>query len=254
MKAAGFVRAVVRRASEDEVSFLAASLAFYAFFSVVPIVILALAVASLVGGEDLEGLAVSLVAAYLSTEGEAVVAEAITSPAGRIGASVLGILALGWSALKVFSAIDIAFSRIYDAEASMSLPRRLVDAAVVITAIGVGAVLMIGVRAVFARLDVPYIGALGWLVILIGLFVALVPVYYIMPSKNVSVLGILPGTATAVVGWFLLQVLFGIYASTAVRYQAYGFLGAVLLFLLWLYFGAMILLLGAVVNVVVAEG
>jgi membrane protein len=87
----------------------------------------------------------------------------------------------------------------------------------------------------------------------VGLFVALFPLYYVMPPESVSARHFFPGTATVVFGWLLLRALFGVYASTAVRYQAYGFLVAVLLFLLWLYFGATVLLVGAVVNVVIGD-
>ena len=247
------VRSVVREVREKEVSFLAASVAFYAFFSVVPLIILALAVASFVGGAAFEETVVVLVGTYLSSQGETVVAEALTSPAGRLGASAVGFVALMWSALKVFRAIDIAFDSIYGTDDTTSISRQTANGVVVLTAIAVGVVMMVGVRVVFALLDVPYAGALGWLIMVTGLFAALVPIYYIMPPERVSVRHVLPGTATAVVGWLLLQALFGVYASVAVRYQAYGFLGAVLLFLLWLYFGAMVLLVGAVVNTVVAE-
>lgn len=247
------VRSVVRRGRDEEVSFLAASIAFYAFFSVVPLIILALAVVSLVGGEAFEESVVTLIGTYLSAEGETVVAEALTSPAGRLGASVVGLVALTWSALKVFRAIDLAFDRIYKADTATSIPRQVANGSVVLTAIAAGVVLMGGVRLVFTRLELPYSSAVGWLVMVAGLGAALLPVYYIMPPRRVSVRHVLPGTATAVVGWLLLQALFGVYATAAARYQAYGFLGAVLLFLLWLYFGATVLLVGAVVNVVVAE-
>lgn len=247
------VRSVVRRGRDEEVSFLAASVAFYAFFSVVPLIILALAVASFVGGEAFEESVVALAGTYLSSEGETVVAEALKSPAGRLGASAVGLVALTWGALKVFRAVDIAFDRIYEADTTTSIPRQFANGAVVLTAIAVGAVLMVGVRLVFAHLELPYAGALGWFVMVVGLFAALVPIYYIMPPRRVSARHVLPGTATAIAGWLLLQALFGVYASVAFRYQAYGFLGAVLLFLLWLYFGATVLLVGAVVNTVVAE-
>jgi membrane protein len=247
------VWSVVRETREKEVPFLAAGVAFYAFFSVVPLLILALSVASAVGGEAFEAGVVAVVGTYLSPEGETVVAEALTSPEGRLGASAVGVVALTWSALKVLRAVDIAFDRIYGTENATSVPRQVANGAVVLAAIVAGVVLMVGVRLVFVRLELPYVGALGWLIMVVGLFAALVPVYYVMPPKRVPVRHVFPGTATAVVGWLLLQALFGVYASAASRYQAYGFLGAVVLFLLWLYFGATVLLVGAVVNTVVAE-
>ncbi len=241
------VRSVVREAQEKEVSFLAASIAFYAFFSVIPVLMLFLAVASAVGGEALEGRILDFVGVYLSPEGEVVVDQALTSPAGRLGASIVSVAALSWSALKVFRAVDIAFDRIYEAEERATLGRRLVNGGVVLGAVGVGLLLMVVFRALAASLGVPYV---GWLVLFGGLVAVFAPFYYIMPPFSVTVRDILPGTVVSVFGWLLLQGLFGVYASAAFRYQAYGFLGAVLLFLLWLYFGAMALLLGAVVNAV----
>lgn len=249
------VRSIVRRVRDEELSFVAASVAFYAFFSVIPLVLLALALGSLLGGESFEALVLSFVGGYLSAEGEVVVTEALTSPEGRLGASAVGFVALAWSALKVFRAVDVAFDSVYEVESTASLPERVFSAVVALTAIFVGAGLVVGLGIAVVRLNAvaPYAGFLGRLVLVGGLVVVFVPLYYVMPPVSVSLRETLPGTATAVVGWLLLQALFGLYASTAARYQAYGLLGAVLLFLLWLYFGAMVLLTGAVVNAVVAE-
>jgi len=243
-------RSVVRQAREKELSFLAASVAFYAFFSVIPVLMLFLAVASAVGGEALEGRILDLIGVYLSPEGEMVVDQALTSPAGRLGASALSLVALTWSALKVFRAVDIAFDRVYEAEERAGFGRRLVNGAVVLGAVGVGLLFMLGFRAVAGRVGVPYV---GWLVLVGGLVAVFAPFYYVMPPFRVAVRDIVPGTIVSVVGWLVLQGLFGVYAAAAFRYQAYGFLGAVLLFLLWLYFGATALLLGAVVNAVLGE-
>jgi len=45
----------------------------------------------------------------------------------------------------------------------------------------------------------------------------------------------------AAVGWTVLQIGFQLYASNAGQYEAYGAVGAVLLFVTWLYFAGIII-------------
>jgi membrane protein len=59
----------------------------------------------------------------------------------------------------------------------------------------------------------------------------------------------IPGAVVAAVGWVLLQIGFYYYAGSAGKYAAYGLLGALLLFITFLYLGAIVFLIGVVVNV-----
>lgn len=239
---------------ESELSFLAGSIAFFAFFSVVPVLVLAVAVGSALGGEQFATRVLALVESYLSAEGTAVVDAALTDQSGIAGATVIGTLALAWSALKVFRAIDLAFDRIYGSETVTPLGRQLLNATAVMTTIGIGIALLVAAQLV---LNLPTVErfvpsrAVGIAVIFGGLLIALLPVYYVLPPRQVSLREILPGTVTAVAGLVVLELLFHLYSTVAGQYQAYGFLGIVLLFLLWLYFGALAVLFGAVVNVAV---
>lgn len=247
------VARVLERAREEEVSFMAASILFFGFVSLVPLLILALAIASVLGGDVFEERLLVSLAAYLSPEGRALVVEALTNTTGRAGASLLGVGALLWSAFRVFQAVDVAFDRIYDAERSTPVLRRLANAAVVFTVMSVGFALVVGVGVVTSLLMevVPSAALVVSTASVLATALLFLPFYYVMPPSKVSFRHTLPGVSTAVVGWHLLQTLFGLYASAAGRYQAYGLFGAVLLFLLWMYFAAVMLLLGAVVNVVV---
>lgn len=62
----------------------------------------------------------------------------------------------------------------------------------------------------------------------------------------------LPGAAVAAVGWTLLQALFQVYVSMTSGAQLYGVLGGVILLITWLYFGSVVVLLGAATNVVLS--
>lgn len=248
-----FARSTFALGRESELSFLAGSIAFFAFFSFVPALVLAVAVGSAVGGERFAAAVLALFEAYLSAEGRAVVGEALTDRSGIAGATAVGTVALAWSAAKVFRAIDLAFDRIYESETVTPLGRQLLNATAVIATIGVGIALLVSVQVVLRLPVVERVlpsRAAGIAVLFGGLLIALLPVYYVLPPRRVSLRDVLPGTVTAVVGLVALESLFHLYSTIAAQYRAYGFLGIVLLFLLWLYFGALAVLFGAVVNVV----
>ncbi len=250
------IRSIVELGRESELPFLAGSIAFFAFFSIVPTLVLAIAVGSAVGGERFAASVLALVESFLSEEGAAVVNAALTDQSGIAGATVIGILALAWSALKVFRAIDLAFDQIYDSEMVTSLGRQILNAITVMTTIGIGIALLVAAQL---AINLPALEqlvpsrAVSTAVLFVGLLVALLPVYYVLPPRRVSFREILPGTVTAVAGLVILESLFHLYSTVAGQYQAYGFLGVVLLFLLWLYFGALVVLFGAVVNVVLED-
>lgn len=246
--------AAVDLARHRDVSFLAGGIAFFAFFSIIPITVLVLAIGSLVGGEQFAVRVLSVVESYLSQEGSDILSEALADSRGLAGASAVSGVLLLWSALKVFRAIDIAFDRVYEIQSSTSLPEQLRNGLIVLLAIGAGFGLLVAVQVLLGRVGVSTTsGLLGWPAAIVGLLVVLVPLYYILPPVRQRIWTILPGTLFAVIGIVLLQQLFQIYAAQASRYQAYGLIGAVLLFLLWLYFGSLILVLGAVVNAAIAD-
>lgn len=250
------VRSVLRISREVELPFLAGSIAFFAFLSIIPALLLVLSFGSALGGEAFASAAVSLFQTYLSEEGRTVISEALADPAGIAGASLVGIAVLLWSVFRTFSAIDIAFDRIYGAERSTSLPQQLFNGAVVVVTITTGLFLAFSIRLVLARIG-PELSVHATLVslsvLLVGLVIILVPLYYVMPPVRIPLRHVVPGTITAAIGFIALQEGFRMYTSIAGQYQAYGFLGAVLIFQLWLYFGALALLVGAVVNIAVSE-
>jgi membrane protein len=95
---------------------------------------------------------------------------------------------------------------------------------------------------------VPLPNLVGTLVLIAGLVVAFLPLYYVLPPVEMTVREAIPGAVVAAVGWVILQVLFRFYLSQAGKYQAYGVIGTVLLLLTWLYFAGVLVLLGAIVN------
>lgn len=255
MGATGTVRSILDLTKEQNVTFLAASVAYYAFVSVIPLLLLAIALGSLLGGEAFAQQIVSTVQGQISDQGATVVEQALTASSGRAGASVAGIVALTWSGLKLFRGMDLAFDEVYGLQPQTGLLGQVKDGLTVLATIGLAAVLMIGLGVVLgqaARIGIPFIGVLGYVALIVGLVGVFLPLYYVMPPVEMTAREALPGAFVAAVGWLVLQIVFQIYAANAGDYAAYGLLGAVLLFLTWLYFAAVLVLVGAVVNVVLA--
>ncbi|WP_123537411.1 YihY/virulence factor BrkB family protein [Halosimplex salinum] len=246
------VRSVVGLARDRNLTFLAAGIAYYAFVSIIPLILLAVVIASAVGGQALADRVTGLLSQQLSSSGIDAVSGAITNTTGRGAASLVGVVTLAWSALKLFRGLDQAFDEVYTDDVETSLLEQVRDGLVVIVgiALAVGFVVAVGAALSLISFEIPLINVLGTLVLVAVLALAFLPMYYVLPPVDVSVSEVFPGAVVAAVGWVLLQIGFRIYASNAGRYAAYGAIGAVLLFVTWLYFASVVVLLGAAVNAV----
>lgn len=247
------LRAMVAETTENHLTFMAGSLAFYAFLSLIPLFILAFITASVVGGEAFARQVTGLLESVLTDSAREVLADVLTDPSGQTGASALGLLTLLWSALKLFRGLDIAFDAVYGVREAKSLPKQLRDAVIVLAAVGlaVGAIVLTG--GVLALVPLfPSVERFSAPLLVVGLFVAFLPLYYFVPDVDLSLLEVVPGTVLAALGWTVTEFVFQFYVAYAGQYAAYGVVGGVLLVLIWLYYSCSVLLFGAVVNVVLA--
>ncbi|SDQ87213.1 YihY/virulence factor BrkB family protein [Natronobacterium texcoconense] len=243
---------VYRTASEREITFLAASFAYYAFVSLIPIVLLALVVGSLLGGQDAAEQLVLVAGDFFPEAGEELLVEALETEAGRTEATVVALAVGLWGVLKVFRGLSLAFEAIYNDVGEVTLLEEARNGVIVIVA-GVGAValmIVVGAALRLAENTIPFAGTISWITLFLGLVFVFVPVYYVLPPITVTAREILPGVIFTAIGWSILQAGFQLYTTFAGRYQAYGAVGAVLLFVTWLYFAGIIILAGAVLNVV----
>jgi membrane protein len=234
-----------------QLPFLAAALAYYAFLSVVPLLLVGFSLATALAGEAVATRTLTAVGTFLTPEAGDVLTEALVTGPGREGLTLVGVLVLLWGSLRVFRGLDTAFSQIYGVRKPEPFLEQLLDAVVVLVAIAVAIAVTAGVSSLPVLVGVSgVVGSAGLLGVLPLVFF---PLYYVFPDHNVTVREAVPGTLVAAAGWTTLSVLFGLYTSYAGGFQLYGVLGGVLLLLLWFYFGGVILLVGVAVNVVLAD-
>ena len=245
------LRAATATVRDENVTLLAAGIAYYAFVSLVPLLLLTLGVASLVGGEALADRVVDATERTLTPEARELLQATLTAGAAAGGATLVGLVVLTWSGLRLFRALDKAFSQVYGVEGG-GLIDELRDGLVVLVAIGLGVASVAAAGGALGRLAPgPVAALLARLMSLLTLVVALLPLYYVFPDVSISVRAALPGTVLAAVGWSLLGSVFGVYADLAGG-SVYGVLGAALLVVTWLYVGALVVMVGAVVNATLA--
>lgn len=251
--ALGAVRRVADVAVDRQVTFLAAAIAYYAFVSLVPALLLLVVVATAVFGETIAAELVASAGDFLTPAGEEAVVDAVSSAGGRTGASLLGVGLLLWSTLKVFRGLDTAFVSLYGGDETPGFLAQIADAASVVVGVGVGIGVMVGVGAFVAAAEaVPLVEAASVLALPVFLAAVFLPMYYLLPQPRIGVREALPGAAFAAVCWTLLQAGFQLYAAGAAQYQVYGVIGGILLLVTWLYLAAVVVVLGGVVNVVLA--
>lgn len=255
----GVLVSLVRVVHGEEIRHPAAALAYYAFVSFVPLLLLVFAVA----GERLE-VALSRSAPRLLTPGvERLVDRSLATAAGRTGAGVLAALVLCWSGLNVVADVRTAVERLEgpgrsegpEVPTADPIRRWVRDATVVLGGLGMAtaAVVATGALVDLPAAD-PLAGLVGFLLLWGAVAAALLPLY-VVPSRLVtSSTAALPGTLLASFGWAVLCTLVRVFAVHAGRYAVYGALGGVVVVLTSLYLAAVLVLTGFAVNARVVSG
>ena len=255
------VRLLVSEIQEKRITFIAASLAYYAFISLFPLLLFLLAVASLITGDAITTVIITFAEGILTPAGQQETVEALTDQSNATGIIGIGAIFLVWSALKIFRGIDIAFSDVYGTAGPEGIVDQVRDAVITLGAIILAIIVTIVIGAVLSFFQLrALLGVVApeWIVGLVGsvlslssLALALYPLYYFLPSGDVNFREALPGAIFTALGWTLFQTIFRFYAANAGN-PAYGIIGGALLLATLLYFGSLILLLGVALNAILA--
>ncbi|WP_336023885.1 YihY/virulence factor BrkB family protein [Halobellus salinisoli] len=245
------VRGIVHEARNKNLSFIAGSIAYSAFVSLLPLVLLLVIAASALGGERMASDVRSVTKSYLTPTGQSLLADSIGQAGSQTGLSILGIAVLLWGVMRLFRALDTAFSAIYGTQRKNDLLNQFKDGLVVLVALAV-ALLAVFVAELGLRFvpNLPFPRLVSDVLLIFGLSVVFVPIYYVFPDVDLSLKMVLPGALVAAVGWILLKAGFGIYVAYSSTQDLYGVIGGVILLITFLYFGALVILIGATTNVV----
>lgn len=230
---------------------LANGIALQIFLSLIPLLLVAIAVVGFIAGGDATFTGDVIEVLGLPAEGDAAEALRTTienAEESRRAASIIGVLGLLWRGLAVVAAIQRAIDNVWQTRSEGFKDK----ARAVLWLLG-AAVIFVASFAVTTVLNfLP--GFLAPASILIGLAVNLglfLWTYSELGRLPVGWRALLPGALICAVGFEVLKVVGAIYVPKLVANSSalYGSLGVVIALLAWLAFFGRLLVYGAVVNV-----
>ncbi|MEF8828285.1 MAG: YihY/virulence factor BrkB family protein [Haloarcula sp.] len=235
-------------AYESDIRYIATSLAYYAFISLMPVLLLGF----IVFGRQLAGVISASDAQFLTPDTQQLVYEGLTTASGRTAATVLSVVVLAWSGANVGVGFLTVVERI-EAVTEQPLKRQVYDAVIVLVTL-LATVLVIIVQSVFLALFstglLSVLAGFGFL--FVALTVTLLPLYFVPSRVANTPQDALPGAITTAIGWTVLHAAIQFFVANAGQYAIYGVLSGLILILTTTYVAAVVLMVGVVVNAVLA--
>jgi membrane protein len=251
-------RTLLSKFFNDRGTHLAAMVAYFALLSFVPLVFLALALLGLVHRADASDFLVKeLRRAFPGSSVESILSlvHRVQDNAATLG--IVGGVFLLWSSLSLFSALESALNIVYG-KANRSFLKGKSVAAAVMTGSIVTLFLSLVVGAfgveVLRRYTPGFVGngivayVVSIAVSLLGVFLFLLTIYYVLPNTHVRLVDALPG---AIVAAILLEASFQVlpvFVRLAGVNVTLRVLGGPVILLLWLYVMSNVIVLGAELN------
>ncbi len=246
--------------SADDATHMAAGVAYYALFSLFPLLIGVMAVISFfVALEDVEGQFTEFASGYLPGSEELIQSNIETVQRLRGALGILALLGLFWSGSAIFGAVSRAVNRAWDVHIDRPIyigkPRQMV------MALGIGVLFLLSLSSAtfvriagrLAELDFPGVELLLSAAVLVAIqgtsFVLTLGVfslvYKFMPNTKTYWRYIWPGALTATVLFELAKNLFILYLNRYANLDNFGTLAPVIVLMLWTYLSSIILIMGA---------
>jgi membrane protein len=258
------LKRVKAEVKDDNVSLLAAGVAFYAMLAIFPAIIAVVTVYGMVADPDQVKTQVGEFAKSLPSGADQLLTTQLTSVvnAGRQALSiglVLSLLALLWSVSSGVQGLVKSLNVIYDEKESRGFVKlRGLSLLLTLGAIVVAVVALALITVFPSAIDRLGLGQAGqvaasvarWVVLAVLVLLALGVVYRLGPDRaNPRWRWVSSGAVVALVLWLLGSVGFSYYVDNFGKYnQTYGAMAAVIILLLWLFLSAFAVLLGAEFN------
>ena len=258
--------------SADNLTDYAAALTYYGIVALFPALIALVSILGLVGQSATKPLLDNL-GGFAPGPAHQILQNALDGlTQSRGGAGILLVVGLGgalWSASGYIGAFIRASNIIWDVEEGRpiwrTLPLRLVITVTMIVLLAISAIAVVvtgpladrvgkllGVGSTFVTVwDVA-----KWPVLVVVVSFMFSILYYASPNvRQPGFRWVTPGGVLAVISWIVVSVAFGIYVANFGSYnKTYGSLGAIIIFLVWLWLSNVAILLGAELNAELERG
>jgi len=247
---------VVKKFGDDEGGSMVSLIAYRAFFSLFPLLLLMTTILGYLLADD-PSLRESVVDSTLSqfpVIGDQLRGGSLTGSGVALAVGIVGSLLAG---LGVVLETERTFDTVWgvaeeDRHGFVGARLRAIGLLVVLGGLAVASTVVTGLVSGGADLFGPVWGLLLATALNLVVFAA---VFRLLTTRAVELPALVPGIVIATVGWELLQLLGGWYISHEVRNAgpAYGTFALVIGLLAWIHVGALFVVLGAEANVVRAR-
>ncbi|MEO7953389.1 MAG: YihY/virulence factor BrkB family protein [Polaromonas sp.] len=258
-------KAAVEAWVDDYAPSMGAALSYYTLFSLAPLLIIVIAVAGMVFGQEAaQGAIVAQLRGIMGVQGAVAVEgllKAAREPAQGVVATIVGIAMLLFGATAVFAELQSALDRIWRVPAAKKesgiwnlLHTRLLSFGLVL---GLGFLLIVSliVSAALAALGKWWGGWFTGMDVLLemlnfavsfGIFTLLFAmIYKIMPRAKIPWRDVWTGAAVTALLFTIGKVLIGIYLGKSSLASGFGAAGSLVVLIAWVYYSAQIFLFGA---------
>lgn len=251
--------------SEDKASRLAAALAYYTVFSIPPLLVIAIGIASYFTDRQMvEDQLIAQSGSLMGSQGEEAISTILESAEepgrGELASAAIGVALLLFGASGVFAQLQGALNTIWNVEAD---PKRGIIGIIkdrflsftMVLAVGFVLLVSLMLSTVLASFG-NFVGGivsdaeiLLWIInfiISLGAFtVFFALIYKIVPDVDVAWRDVWIGAALTGVLFKIGEIALGFYFERSDPTSAFGAAGSIILLLLWVYYSAQILFFGA---------
>jgi membrane protein len=268
-----FFKLTYREVSEDHVMAFAGNLTYKALFAIFPFFTFLLSLLGIFNATDLVNTMVDKLSGVVPESATTFIQDQLlgitqsqAESAFTFGAIISLALAL-WGVSGAFRSVMEAMNVMYEVEEdrpfwkvyglsifmSLAVVVLLLGSLVLVVfgeSIGVAVADLVGLGSVFATAW----SIVQWPVVACVVLFAFALIYYFAPAAEQRFRWISPGSILAFVFWLIFSLLFSLYASTfgGDSYnETYGSLAGVIVLMLYVYYSALIMLVGAEMNQVI---
>jgi membrane protein len=263
-RARALIQTAIKSWLADYAPSMGAALSYYTLFSVAPLLLIVIAVAGLVFGEDAaRGQLFWQLRELVGESGATAIQsllQSVNRPAEGFAATIVGFVLLGMGATSVFVELQDALDRIWRAPVRskssgiVALLRTRLLSFGLILCIGFLLIVSLVLSAAVAALGKWSSSFIGWellaqainLIVSFGLTAGIFAmIYKFMPRAHIQWKDVWIGASVTALLLALGKLLIGIYIGKSGVVSGFGAAGSLVVVLVWVYYSAQLFLLGA---------
>ncbi len=259
-----FLKELYYRMMHDELSLISANLSYYFILSILPLLMVILALTPYFNINQnflltkIETIAPGVLGDYIFT----LISEVLNNKNQTI--ITFGIIFTLWSASNGIYGLMYAFNIAYRVkEKRMWITVKIIS--IFFTIVIMVAMLLMLVLLVFGKqitwvlfhklnFDKEFFDIWNYITILLPLFFTIIIftfLYMLATNLKIPIKLAIPGAVFSAFSWIIISKVFGYYIDHFSNYiKTYGSIGAIMLFVIWLYFTGYILIIGAEINAI----